>query len=172
MKFRFQYDYTLEDMIILNQVSEKAYRRKKVLLTRLFIALLGVGYLFLGTMILRNQSWVTAAIVLLAAVFFLAVAVFYHRMTAWRTRRMMLKGVGELTVDLAEDGLQGYSEKGNGFYPYEAFIGAFYTKGRYLLFADQRHAVLLPERALAQGNLAELKPFLEEKLKKEIIEIA
>ena len=158
-------------MRILSQVSGQVYRRKKVLLTRLGIGALGCGYLFLGVMTLRNRSWAPAAIVLLAAVFFLVIALRYHQIAAWRASRMALKGMEEMTIDLEEDGLRGRSDKGEGFYPYDAFIGAFYCENRYLLFADERHAVLLPERAITKGDLGELGPWLSGKLGKEIVKL-
>lgn len=169
--FRFRFDYTLEDMNALSRVAAKTYRRKKVLITRMVMALLGLAYLAMGALLLFHQSWVTGGIIFAAGVFFAAVAIFYHQGAAWRSKRMMVAGEGAFTVELEEKSVWGRSEKGESAYPYSAVTGAYYYKERYFLFVDKRHAMLLPERGLVEGDAMALKSFLEERLKKEIKEI-
>ena len=84
---------------------------------------------------------------------------------------MLLKGMGSITVELTEEGIRGQSGKGEDHYPYSSVIGACHYGGCYFLFLDERHAILLPERALILGSPIALKPWLEEKLKKEILEL-
>lgn len=169
--FRFQFDYTLEDMNALSRLAGKTYRRKKVLITRTVLALLGLAYLAMGALFFADQSWVVGIILFVAGVFFAAVAIFYHQGTAWRSKRMMVEGEGTFTVDLEEENVRGRSGKGESAYPYSAVTGAYHYQERYFLFVDKRHAMLLPERGLVQGDGAALKGFLEEKLGKEIKEI-
>lgn len=166
--FQFQYDYTLEDMNALSRVTAKTYRRKKVLIYRTVLALLGVAYLGMGVLLLSGDSVVSGIILLVAGVLFAAICIFYHQGTAWRTKRMMVEGEGGFTVTLEEESVHGKSEKGESSYPYSAVVEVFHYKERYFLFLDKRHAVLLPERALVNGEPAKLKPWLEEKLKREI----
>lgn len=169
--FQFQYDYTLEDMNALSRVTAKTYRRKKVLIYRTVLALLGVAYLGMGVLLLSGGSMVPGAILLLAGVLFAAICIFYHQGTAWRSKRMLMEGMGSLTVTLEEEGLRGKSGLGEEFYPYSAVIGGYHFRERYFLFLDQRHAMLLPEQALTQGDGAGLKAFLSEKIGKEIKEL-
>lgn len=169
--FQFQYDYTLEDMNALSRVSAKTYRRKKALVYRTIMTLLGIAYLALGIYALAHRSWIMGTIFFAAGAFFGAAAVFYHQGTAWRSRRMMVEGEGVFTVDLEEDSIRGKSAKGEGSYLYSAVIGAYHYKERYFLFLDKRYALLLPERGLTQGDPAELKEFLSEKLGKEVKEL-
>ena len=166
--FRFQYEYTLEDMNALSRVSARTYRRKKVLVYRTVLALLGAVYLGMGVLLFSHQSWVAGTVLLIAGLLFAAISVFYHQGTAWRTKRMMVEGEGGFTVTLEEEGVHGKSEKGESSYPYSAVIGAYHYRERYFLFLDKRHAMLLPERALVMGDPSLLQSWLEQKLKRDI----
>ncbi len=48
---------------------------------------------------------------------------------------------------------------------------AYHARGRYLLFVDRKHAMILPERALEQGDAAGLNAFLEDKLQRKVKEL-
>lgn len=169
--FQFRYEYTLEDMNALSRVTARTYRRKKVLLYRAVLVLLGAAYLAIGGLMLFHQSWAVGIVLFAAGLLFTALSLFYHQGIAWRTKRMMVEGEGDFTVELEEESIRGKSEKGESAYPYSAVIGAFHYKERYFLFLDKRHAMLLPERALIKGDRTVLNGFLTEKLGKEIEEI-
>lgn len=169
--YQFQYDYTLEDMNALSRVTARTYRRKKVMLYRVVLALLALAYLAVGGVMLSGGSILWGAILIVAGVLFAVLSLFYHQGTAWRSKRMMVEDTGDFTVELEEESVRGRSEKGESAYPYSAVIGAYHYGERYFLFLDRRHAMLLPERALTQGDPAGLKPFLEDKLKQEIVEL-
>jgi len=169
--FRFRYEYTLDDMNALSRVTAKTYRRKKTLVYRLVCALLGVGYLALGLMMIPSGQKFTAVILVAAGLFFSAIAIFFHKGAAWRSKRMLVEGLGELTAELEETGIRGKSQKAGEFYPYDAIIGAYHYRGRYFLFLDKKHAVLLPETGLVEGDSAALKDFLERKLGMAVVEL-
>lgn len=170
--FQFQYDYTLEDMNALSRVTARTYRRKKVLLLRLALALLGVAYLVVGGAMFAPGSKLFGVILLGAGLLFLCLALFYHQGAAWRTKRMMAAGAESSTVTLEEESVHGKSKLGESSYPYSAVIGAYHYRERYFLFLDRRHAILLPERALIRGDPTGLKDFLEKKMGKEIIQLS
>lgn len=169
--FEFQYTYTLEDMNALSRVSAKTYRRKKVMILRTVLAVMSIAYLGMGALILSSGSMVSGLVMTAAGVLFALLCLFYHQGTAWNTKRLMMEGEASSTVTLEEECIHGKGEKGEGSYPYSAVIGAYHYKERYFLFMDKRHAVLLPERALTRGDPAALKPWLEVKLGKEIVEL-
>ena len=169
--FRFRFDYTLEDMNALSRVGTKTYRRKKVVILRTVLAVMSVAYLGLGALILSGGSMVMGFTMVIGGILFMALCLFYHHGTAWNTKRLMMEGEASNTVTLEEECIHGKGEKGEGSYPYSAVIGAYHYKARYFLFMDKRHAVLLPERGLTQGDGTTLKCFLEEKIQKEIIEL-
>ena len=68
-----------------------------------------------------------------------------------------------VTVTLDDAGVREQGRKGEGFYPYASFIGCFHSRGRYFLFLDKKHAVILPEAAMAVGDPAALGARLAEK---------
>lgn len=169
--YQFQYDYSLEDLNALSRVAGKTYRRTKVVVFRTVLALLGVAYLYVGGVLIAGGGTLVGIILLVAAALFGSLAIFYHQGTAWRSKRMMVEGMGSLTVTLEEEGLRGESGLGEEFFLYSAIIGAFHYRDRYFLFLDERHATLLPERALTEGDPAGLRSFLTEKLGAEIKEL-
>ncbi|MCI8475371.1 MAG: YcxB family protein [Oscillospiraceae bacterium] len=171
MRFQFQYEYSLKDLEALSRVTGKLYRRWKNWIYRILLAVLTVGYLVLGILAFAGGGWIPGLILILVGVFFGAVAVLYHQGSALRSRRMLLKGMGSITVELTEEGIRGQSGKGEDHYPYSSVIGACHYGGCYFLFLDERHAILLPERAQTQGDPVALKIWLEEKLGKEIVEV-
>lgn len=169
--FQFQYEYTLEDMKILSRVTARLYNRRKVLIRRTVLGVMGLAYLFIGGILLGAGNALVGGILLTAGVIFASMAVFYHTGAAWRSKRMMAEGMGLMTVTLEDATLRGETGKGGASYPYDEVTEACHFRGRYFLFLDKRHAMLLPERALVQGQQAGLKPFLEKKLGKEIRDI-
>ena len=76
---------------------------------------------------------------------------------------MQIRDLGEVTVTLDDAGVRERSRKGESFYPYSSFISCFHSRGRYFLFVDKKHAVILPEQAIAVGDPAALGAKLSEK---------
>lgn len=170
MYYQFKLNgYTIQDLLVLNRVTSKCYRRTRTLLHRAvyFLAglvLLATGMLLLLDAILLEGDSLLLGIVLLAAgLLYLGLGIFYHRLTAWRSHRMQLRDMGEITVTLDDAGVREQGRKGEGFYPYSSFIGCFHSRGRYLLFLDKKHAVILPEPAVTVGDPAALGARLAEK---------
>ena len=173
--FRFQFEYNFEDLLTLNRVAVKIAKpgqriAKGLLLgvlfcAGLFIALTGVLLLWL------DRDTVRGVLFLVIGVLYLALVLFRQRLNALYSKRLLLKGTGELTVVLDGDGISEHSAKGEAQYPWAAFIGGYLCRERYLLFLDKRHAIILPKRALVEGDFTELNGFLAEKLGKEIKEI-
>ena len=171
MRFQFKLTYAFEDLLVLNRVVRKTYRRWFARISRGVCFLLGALCVPAGGVLLYLGETAMGFVGLLVSLVLLALSVWYDRINAWTTRRLLIKGAGEITVTLEEDGARERSLKGEAFYPYEALIGGFHCRGRYLLFLDKKHGAILPERALTEGDPAELGRWLAEKLGKEITEV-
>ena len=171
MRFQFKLTYAFEDLLVLNRVVRKTYRRRPARLIRGFCFLLGALCVPAGGVLLYLGETAMGLLGLLVSLVLLAQSVWYDRINAWTTRRLLLKDTGEITVTLEEDGIRERSLKGEGFYPYEAVIGGFACRGRYLLFLDKKHGAILPERAITEGDPAALGVWPAEKLGKEITEV-
>lgn len=158
MYYQFKLNgYTFQDLLALNRVTAKRYRRTRTVIYRVVMLLLGLAMLGMGALLLWAEGpTVLGAALVLLSLLYLGLAVFYHRLTAWRSSRMQLKGMGEVTATLDDAGVREQGEKGEGFYPYSSFIGCFHSRGRYFLFLDKKHAVILPEAAIAVGDPATL----------------
>lgn len=170
-QFRFQLEF--QDMLALNLVHEKAHRRWWGRLLRVLGIALGAAALLeaaLMLIFLREEAGLALVLTLLGAVMVTAPC-WRPRLNAWQSQRMLVRGGGEQTVTLADDGIRGHDEKGEGVFPWSAVEEAYHARGRYLLFVDRKHALILPERALERGDEAGLRAFLEEKLQRKVKEL-
>ena len=170
--YQFRVDaYTLEDYEALSRLSMKTARRVPLLIYRMIYALVAVSYLVLCGFGFWLRRWVLGATFAAGGIFFAVMAVFWHPLTARRLRKHSLKGVGALTMELEENGIRNFHQMGEGLTLYSAITDAFYYRERYFLTMEKRQVLLLPERALVQGDAASLRAFLEVKLGKKIKEI-
>ena len=165
MYYQFKVNgYTIQDLVILCRVTAKRYRWARTLLFRGIALILGLIMLGMGALILAAEgSTVLGIALILLSLLYLTLSIFYYRLTAWRSSRMQIKDVGEITVTLDDAGVREQSRKGEGFYPYSSFISCFHSRERYLLFLDKKHAVILPEQAITVGDPAALGAKLAEK---------
>lgn len=156
--------YSYQDLLVLCRVTARCYRRVRTVIYRTVVVLLGLAMLGLGALLLwaEGVNSLGAALVLLGLLY-LGLAVFHYRLAAWSSSRMQLKDVGEITVTLDDAGVRERGRKGEGFYPYSSFIGCVHSQGRYFLFLDKKHAVVLPEAAVTVGAPAALGARLAEK---------
>ena len=161
--------YSYEDLLVLCRVTAGCYRRARTVIYRAIVLALGVvmlglgGLLILGNFLSGDGFSLLGAALILLGLLYLGLSIFYHRFSAWRSSRMQLKDTGEITVTLDDAGVREQGRKGEGFYPYASFIGCFHSRGRYFLFLDKKHAVILPEAAMAVGDPAGLGARLAEK---------
>ena len=169
--FQFQFEFTLEDMDTFSRMMAKTYRRKKVLIYRVVLALLAVAYLVMGGLLLFVGRTVFGLFMIVGGVFFATRFLFYHRWVARRAIRGMKEGSVGTTVTLEEERIHDKDEKMESVYPYGSIDNGYHYRDRYFLFLDKRRALILPERGLTQGDLGCLKKFLEDKIGKEIVEL-
>lgn len=169
--YRFQFEYDFGDMLTLNRVAAKVNRRVIVTILYIVLFLCGAFVALTGVLMLLAGDMVRGILFLVIGAAYMALILFRRRIDAWRSKRMLLKGTGELTVTLDGEGVYERSAKGEAYYPWRVFLNGCHSGGRYLLFIDKRHAAILPERALVEGDPAALKAFLEDRLQMEIKEI-
>lgn len=172
--YQFQFEYNFQDLLILNCVHIKTSAGRKVasILLRLVLLLMGVPMVVTSVWALAvGQCELPLIAFLFMGLLYIVLAIFYYRFGAWYSKRLQMKGTGELTVTVDEDSVREHSLKGDNTFPWSAFASGYHSRERYFLFIDPRHAVILPERALTIGDSTMLKSFLEEKLHKEVKEI-
>lgn len=178
MYYQFKVNgYTIQDLVVLCRITAKRYRRGRTAVHRTIYVLAGLVLLATGALLLleatlqKGDSLLLGAVLLAAGLLYLGLGIFYHRLTAWRSHQIQLKDVGEVTVTLDDAGVREQSKKGEGFYPYASFIDCFHSPGRYFLFLDKKHAVILPEAAMAVGDPAAFGPKLAEKFGGTVLEV-
>lgn len=163
MPFLFEINYCIHDLIALNRTVTRLHRRIWVIFLRTLSVIAGMVQLLVGGTLLVNRGFSAVVLVnLLLAIFLLGFSLFYFRINAWSSMRMLLKDTGTITVTLDSDGIREHSAKGEGFYPYDAIISISRCRGRYILLLDKRHGIILPDAALVSSAPEALGGFLAE----------
>lgn len=126
MYYQFKVNgYTIQDLVVLCRITAKRYRRGRTLLFRGIVLVLGLVMLGMGALILAAEgSTVLGTALILLSLLYLALSVFYYRLTAWRSSRMQIKDVGEITVTLDDAGVREQSKKARAFTPTPALSAA------------------------------------------------
>lgn len=171
MEFRFQFSYSFEDLVVLNRVVRKTYQKKLYGFIRVVGVFFGALPLLLNILELLFGEMSSNHFEPIPGLAILALSIWYDQFNAWASQRLLIKGMGEIVVTLGEDGVREKSLKGEAVYPYQAFIGGFACRGRYMLFLDKKHAVILALEAMTQGDPTQLGPWLADKLGRNIVTI-
>ncbi len=172
--YQFQFEYDFQDLLVLNRVYTKASdgRRAASILARVFLILSGVFIVAITALVMiLAECTLRMALYFLFGLLELALAIFYYHYNAWISKHLQIKNAGVWTITVDEDGVREHSAKGDNIFPWNVLEGGYHSRGRYFLFIDKKHAVILREQALTQGDPATLRAFLEEKLQKKVKEI-
>lgn len=169
MSFQFYMaeGYTGDDMLKFIKLYGRmsGARRWLKLLFRVIMILGGVFMVLTGVFMValgRGAGKNTVLVIALLAVglLWLYYGIFYNRMSARRSRKLMVKNAGSFTITLDEEGLTEQTAKGEARYPYASFTSAVFRTDRWYLFLDKHHAIILPLRAMVSGAPTELEGFL------------
>ncbi len=177
---KYQFDltsYSQQDLLALNKLSVKKNKlyRWLTLVFRLILCLAGIFFLLAGALLIYGGSigaktdWPLSAIMILLGLLWLCMGIFYYQRKARRSRR--ISDAGRIRAAFSDDGIEEESNKSRTCYRYDAFVGAYDYRGRWFLFLDKRHAIILPRAAMTMGKMETFASFLEQKLGKQIIYI-
>lgn len=169
MDYQYTMRYTYDDLLALNIVSGKTYRKWRSRIVRLLCLLLG-GFLLLTSalMIACGEPFSQVIFPVTVGALALLVGIFYHRVNALQSRRMMVKTAGEGTVALSDTEFTEQTSLGTASHPYSAFLSVIRYRGRLFLFVDKRHAYILPDERMTVGDPTGVDAFLEEKCGKPV----
>lgn len=170
MEYIFRYESNFEDLLIFNKLCTKVSHRWWVIPLRAIYFIFGFLAIIYGLVCLRLGHYFWAIVELACGVILVRSAIFYYRIVARRSQKTRMKGIGESVITLNEEGMRDKDNTKESIYSYEAFVECYHTQQRYFLFLDKHHAIILPERAIVQGEPNAFAPWLTEKLGKEIKE--
>lgn len=167
-QFHLPDGYLMRDLIHLNQV---VVRRKWFLwlavgILRIVLSVVGFMLLLTGVFMLFGNydvQIVTAVVIGLVGLVWFLLGIFYYRYGAWRSRRLMLKDVGAITVTMTDDQIEEQTEKGASRFSYQMVQEVLLFRDTYFLFLDRRHALILPIRSLTEGHAHTFAAFWHEK---------
>ncbi len=166
--FQFQCPYTIEDLILLNRIANK---RWLIAIFRVFFIFSAVIWLATTPSMFMDGNIFSGVFFVIVGLFFLAIGVFYYRVSAYLSKKTMIDGFQETEVTMEEDGFRERGTKGENYFLYGAVMALYHHQGRYFIFLDKKHAVILQEACFTKGDLAAFPSFMEEKTGKSIVEV-
>lgn len=181
MEFRFELSdgYSLQELVALNKlyVKKSKIRRWTTPLFRLLFILVGVSFILSslswldGGYVGETPVWQLVAVPLVIGLLWLFLGLFYFRISAWKSRRMMLKNTGSFLFVLDDEGVTEQTSKGVAHFHYNSFQEAYDDQKRWFLFLDKRYAFILPKEAMTMGNPEMFVDFWKSKSGKDMIKI-
>ena len=157
--------YSTADLVTLNRVHTKRGKIRRWLIPalRVVFTLGGIFLVLSGALLLAysEEDGLASSIVMffIVGILWILIGLFHYRISAWNSRRLTMKGLGNITVMMDEEGVSETTGKGNALTPYAAFTDAVCYRDTLFLFLDKNHAMILPFAAMTGGTVAELEAF-------------
>ncbi len=162
--FEVRLTYSHQDLVALNCLAAKLTRPLLKMLFKIMSIGIGVFLCLAGLMMLLVEGIdVFRIFTLLLGLACLGMGLFEHHVNALVSRRLMIKGEGEIRDIFDWDGFCEETQSGTTRRPYSALSQIVHYKNRYFLFLDKRHAYILPEDKFTVGDPQQFKAFIEEK---------
>ncbi|MBU5627348.1 YcxB family protein [Oscillibacter sp. MSJ-2] len=156
--------YTPRDLIAFQRIYAKTTGRRKTLLMRGFYCLFGLLGLLSGCLLIyaEGKLSVLVAVELVIGTLFLFAGIFYFRLTAWSSKRMMPKEVRTNTFLFGEEEITIRDELETSQLPYRVIKTWGESRELVALFFSDKHGILLPKRDISDPEA--LRVFLQKKL--------
>lgn len=169
--YQFQVEYTYEDYLALNRVCEKLKSRKQRIFRIVAIVLLAdIIFAFVTFVVGAGEGlWWELPLFTLFSVIVSIKQTPGVNAKVWQLRSR--PDIGEQSITLDEEWIEFRTQHEEARYFWSAVMNTYYHRGYYLLFLDKKQVIMLPERALVEGDPSALRAFLEEKLQQEVIDI-
>lgn len=168
--FEVTTEYNKKAMLVMNRIANKTFRRGRYLFHKIFQIVLGLWCLIAGGLLLLifNKLDASARVIAVAGpvigVIALMKGIFYSRLGARASRKMMIEGNNCWTLRFGEEGLSGENAEGiQSAYPYSKIQGIFEAQEYFLLQIDKLHCVILDKGGFTQGTSEDFRRFIAER---------
>ncbi len=168
--FEVTTEYNKKALLVMNRVANKTFRRGRYLFHKIFQIALGLWCLIAGGLLLMifNKLDASARVIAVAGpvvgVIALTKGIFYDRLSARLSRKMMVEGNHCWTFQFDENGLSGENAEGvQSAYPYSKIQGIFEAQEYFLLQIDKLHCVILDKSGFTQGTSEDFRRFIAER---------
>jgi len=166
--FEFVMQYNHRDFLYLNKLTARTYRKWYNLFYRLFTAVFGAFFTASGIFLLSGGGSIVSCIfIMVIGMTLLLVSAFTSRISAWRSKRLSVQNLGQITFTFTDEQISYVCAKESAQLPYSSILSFFRYHERYFLFLDPIHAYVLPYSDLKIGNRDEFELFLTGKTGKE-----
>ena len=160
-------EYDKKALLAMNRIANKTFRRGRCLFHKIFSIMLGLWCLFGGGLLLLifNELDTGERVIAIAGPVIGALSLFrglfYNRLSARASRKVMVEGTDRWTLRFGEEGLAGESGDGVGSaYPYSKVRGVYETGEYFLLQIDKLHGVIVDKNGFTQGTPADFREFI------------
>ena len=168
--FEVTTEYNKKALLVMNRIANKTFRKGRYLFHKIFQIVLGLWCLIAGGLLLMifNKLDTSARVIAIAApvvgVIALLNGIFYNRLSARLSRKMMIEGNNCWTLQFDEEGLSGENAEGvQSAYPYSKIQAVFEAQEYFLLQIDKLHCVILDKSGFTQGTSEDFRRFLTER---------
>lgn len=170
--------YDKHALLDLNRVVSRTTQKGRYRFRRIFLLTLGILGILSGVGLcliwgeLETSDQVLAVGALIIGILATAEGIFFNRVSAWNSKRMMMKGVSE--VQFYFDSQEMRAEvpgREKSSYPYTAFLLAAETADYFVIMIDHRHGFVLKKDGFTKGTADEFRQFLTQILKKPVTAI-
>jgi len=171
-QFRFENGYDFYELILLNKavVRRNAFLRVFVPILRSVFVVGGLFFLITGCMFFFAgfHDAAMGAICILAGLLWFLLGAFYYRYGAWKSRRMLLKNLGSISISLNEKDIHELTSRSEARFSYHLIQEVCFYKNTYIVFLDKKHAFILSLNKLSAGQPDLLAMALEERCGKAV----
>ena len=164
MDFEADVSYSFQDLLALNQLAGKTTRKWKNRIVRILLLVVGLLSLVMSALLASIGAFdMGDAPMVVLGLLLLMLAVYHNHFNAWLSRRMLLKGGGQVRYLFGEENFRVVTGSGITEHPYGVVEELYRYRGRFFFFFDKRHGYILPEESFIQGTAEAFLPFIQEK---------
>lgn len=167
--------YDKHALLDLNRVVCRTTQKGKYRFRKIFLIVLGALGIFSGgtLLLIWNELEVSDRVLAIGALLIgliaLAEGIFLNRVSAWNSKRMMMKGISQVQFQFDPQEMRAeVPDREKSAYPYTALLLAAETTDFFVLMMDPRHGFVLKKDGFTKGTAEEFRKFLTDTLKKPV----
>lgn len=162
MKFVVETRNGKEALYCLQKVAGKTVRKWRSRLERAveFVCAAILLGCFVTLIRLQSYTWATWFALIIGTIALLT-GVFFYRIAAWKSGRMLLRRSDSVRYDFDEQGFTVINGDMETRCLYQVVFEMYRYRHFLILFVDKRHGYIVDEQGMVHGDSAELGLFLE-----------
>ena len=151
--FEFVMQYNHRDFLYLNKLTARTYRKWYNLFYRLFTAVFGAFFTASGIFLLSGGGSIVSCIfIMVIGMTLLLVSAFTSRISAWRSKRLSVQNLGQITFTFTDEQISYVCAKESAQLPYSSILSFFRYHGICTVQRCCRHSGQRPLPSPGEGQ--------------------